>query len=144
MRVKITRVDKSLPLPQYHTEGAVAFDLYARVETKIAAGAMTKIPVNVIIQVPKGNVCIVAARSSTPFKQGLMLANGIGIVDQDYYGADDEFMVPVYNVAGKKVTIERGERFAQAMFLPVESARWVETSKPGRKSRGGFGSTGHK
>jgi dUTP pyrophosphatase len=141
MRVKITRIDKSLPLPEYHSEGAVGCDLYARVETVIKPKSLEKIPANVIIKSPKGYMFMVASRGSTPFRKGLIPANGIGVGDWDFYGPDDEYQVAVYNITNKKVTVEKGERIAQGIFIKVNRASWVEGEAKG-KNRGMFGSTG--
>lgn len=143
VKVRIKRVDKDLPLPVYQTKGAVGFDLYIRVTTEIQPGSLAKLPCNVVIETPNGYVCVVASRSSTPFKKGLLFPHGIGVVDQDYCGENDEFLVPVYNFTDKIVTVERGERIAQGIFMRVEQAEWeeIETMEH-NKTRGGFGSTG--
>ncbi len=73
-------------------------------------------------------------------KKGLVVANAIGIIDQDYCGPTDEVKVQAYNITDAPVTVERGERIAQGMFLPVERAEWVEGT-PNATDRGGFGST---
>ena len=90
MKLQITRVDKSLPLPKYQTTGAVAFDLYSRVDITIKPKTIELIPVNLIVQLPEGYMLMLAARSSLPLKKGLLLRNGIGIIDQDYCGHDDK------------------------------------------------------
>ena len=144
MKVKITRIDKSLPLPEYHTKGSVACDLYARVKTKIKPKEVVRIPTNLIIATPKGYMFLLASRSSTSLKKGLMPANGIGVGDQDFCGPEDEYQIAVFNYTQKTVIVDRGERIAQGIFVPIEKASWVEVDSHGVKSRGGFGSTGHK
>lgn len=142
MKVKIKRIDKSLPLPVYHTKGAVGCDLYARLTTTISAKSLGKIPANVIIQTPPGYMFVVASRGSTPFKKGLMPPHGIGIGDQDFYGPEDEYQIAVYNFTNKAVIIESGERIAQGIFVPVEIAQWEEVDEVAEDNRGMFGSTG--
>lgn len=144
MKVKITRVDKTLPLPIYHTEGSVGCDLYARETTVIKPKKVAKIPANVIIGTPPGYMFVVASRGSTPFKKGLMPAHGIGIGDQDFCGHEDEYQIAVYNFTDQDIIVEKGERIAQGIFVAVEIAEWEETDVISKKSRGGFGSTGHK
>lgn len=142
MLVKIKRVDKSLPLPTYHSQGAVGCDLYARLTTKVAPKSLAKIPANVIIQTPKGYMFLEASRGSTPFKKGLMMAHGVGIGDQDFCGEKDEYQIPVYNFTDKEVVVEKGERIAQGIFVPVERAEWIEVKMmEHNKTRGMFGST---
>jgi len=142
MKVKITRIDKSLPLPEYQTNGSVACDLYARVETKIKPKEIKRVPGNVIIATPKGYMFLIASRSSTSLRKGLMPANGIGVGDQDFCGPEDEYQFTFFNYTNKTVTVERGERIAQGIFVPIEKASWVEVNSHNVKNRGGFGSTG--
>lgn len=142
MNIKIFRVDKALPLPSYQTTGAVAFDLYARVPITIPARGIALIPTNLIVQTPSGYMLLITARSSTPLKKGLMLANGIGIIDQDYCGENDEINVQMYNFTERKMTIEKEERIAQAILVKIAKAEFEEMPNMRAKSRGGFGSTG--
>lgn len=144
MEILIKRLDKSLPLPQYHTSGSAGFDLSARVETIIEPKQIARIPSGLIIGTPTGYVLTLAARSSLASKKGLMLANGIGTIDSDYCGPEDEILISVYNFTDESVTVEKGERIAQGMFLKVEQGEWKEVEEVAEKSRGGFGSTGEK
>lgn len=145
MKVKIKRVDKDLPLPDYKTTGSVACDVYARLDVTIEPQSLGKIPGNVIIECPPGYMFMVASRSSTPSRKGLMFANGVGIGDQDFCGPNDEWHIIVYNFTQEPVTVERGERIAQIIFFPIEKAEWEEVdSMEHNKDRGGIGSTGHK
>lgn len=142
MQIQIKRVDPSLPLPRYESAGAVAFDLLARVDLTVDAGSIELVPVNVIVQTPPGYMLILASRSSLPLKKGLVVPNGIGIIDQDYCGEDDELKVQILNIKQTPITISRGERVAQGIFVKIEKAEWNETSELSKLSRGGFGSTG--
>jgi dUTP pyrophosphatase len=145
MKLNIKLVDTTLPLPSYQTEGSVAFDLYARVTTIINPWEPTIVPANVIIQVPKGYFLMLASRSSTPIKKHLMVANGIGVIDEDYHGDRDEIGVQVLNFSKETVTVERGERIAQALLVQIAKVvefNVLESIK--KESRGGFGSTGRK
>lgn len=143
MNVKIKRIDPTLPLPKYQTHGSVAFDLYAREATAIAPWKPTIIPANVVIEVPEGYFLMLSSRSSTPIKKGLMVANGIGVIDQDYSGDDDEIGVQVLNFTKKDVVIPKGERIAQALLVKIAKVvEFDEVTEMNSKSRGGFGSTG--
>ena len=142
MQVKIKRIDTSLPLPQYQTNGAVAFDLYSREDLVIKPKTVALIPTNLIIKVPTGYMLTVVTRSSTPKKKGLLVPHGIGIIDQDYHGEKDEIMLQVYNFTDQAVSIIKGERIGQAAFVRVDQAEWEEVSEMKENSRGGFGSTG--
>lgn len=141
MHVRIQRVDKSLPLPVYETQGSVGFDLIARESVTIEAGKIELIPGNVIIEVPQGYMLAVASRSSTPKKKGLTPPHGFGIIDHDYCGPTDEVKIQVYNFSNAAVTIERGEKIAQGVFVRVDKFEWQEVEQIREESRGGFGST---
>jgi dUTP pyrophosphatase len=91
--------------------------------------------------VPEGHFLGVFARSSTPLKRGLMVANGVGVVDADYCGPEDEVKVAVLNFTAAPVMIARGDRLAQGVILPYVRATWRE-ALPDRPTRGGFGRTG--
>lgn len=143
MKLKIKRIDNSLPLPEYQTRGAVAFDLYAREKTVVPPFTPTLIPTNLIVKTPPGHFLMLASRSSTPIKKGLMVANGIGVIDIDYSGENDEIKIQVLNFTKKKVVVEKGERIAQALLVKISKAeKFVEVTKMSNKSRGGFGTTG--
>jgi dUTP pyrophosphatase len=142
MKVRIVRIEKDLPLPEYHTEGAVAFDMYTREAATIAPGESALLPTNFIIQVPEGYALVLAARSSLGKKKGLTLVNGIGVIDQDFHGPADELGIFVKNFTDAPVTVERGERLAQGLIVPIAKAEWEEVESIKEESRGGFGSTG--
>lgn len=143
MQVDITRVDPSLPLPAYQTGGSVGFDLVTRATTVVNPGSIGLIPSNVVVRVPQGMLLMIVPRSSMPRKKGLVCPHSIGIIDQDYCGPEDELMVQVQNITDKPVTVERGDRIAQGIFVRIERATWNEIDSHNAASRGGFGSTGH-
>lgn len=142
MKVRIQRVDVSLPLPKYETDGAVGFDFVAREEVVIEAKSVALIPGNVIVEVPVGYVLLVTLRSSTPRKKGLLMPHGVGVIDHDYCGPHDEIRIQVYNFTEKPVTVSRADKIAQGIFVRIDKADWEEVEKIREQSRGGFGSTG--
>ena len=144
MKVSIQRIDSSLPLPSYQTAGAAAFDFVTRETTIVAPRSIGLIPSNVIVKVPEGYALLILPRSSMPRKKGLVCPHSLGLIDQDYHGPKDEIFVQVQNVTDKPVTVERGERIAQGLFVKIDRAEFGEVSDHGAESRGGFGSTGHK
>ncbi len=141
MKVKIKRLDKNLPLPQYATAGSVGFDLVCRESVAIKPRTLGLVPANVIVETPPGYMLMVTLRSSTPRKRGLLIPHGVGVIDQDYCGEDDEVKIQIYNFSEQTVTIQRGDRIAQAIFVRVDQADWMEVSETHSKTRGGFGST---
>ena len=140
--VRIRRIDPSLPLPQYESAGAVGFDLLARVAVDVAPGEIVRIPANVVIEVPPGYGLVIASRSSTPKRHGLAIPHGIGLIDQDYCGPDDEIHLQVQNFRAESIRVERGTRLSQGLLVPVVRAIWQEVTSSTRATRGGFGSTG--
>ena len=95
-----------------------------------------------VIEVPTGHFLGIFARSSTPLKRGLMVPNGVGIIDPDYSGPDDEVIVQVLNFTSADVHIARGDRLAQAIVLPAPRVTWEEVAEIRDVTRGGFGATG--
>lgn len=142
MKTKIFRIDKTLPLPKYETEGSFAFDFIARQTTKIAAQELGLIPGNVIIGCPHDHALLILPRSSTPRKKSLMFPHSVGLIDHDYCGPEDEILIQVYNFGKESVMVERGERIAQGLFVKVDKAEFEEVDEVGERSRGGFGVTG--
>jgi dUTP pyrophosphatase len=142
MKAKIKRVDKDLPLPKYETRGSVGFDFLCRESVAIKPHSLGLIPANVIVETPPGYMLMVTLRSSTPKKRGLLIPHGVGVIDQDYCGEGDEIKIQVYNFTSKPVTVERGDRIAQGIFVRVDTAQWSEVDRIESKTRGGFGSTG--
>jgi dUTP pyrophosphatase len=139
MNIKIKRIDKSLPLPQYETDGAVAFDFVAREDTVIEPNGIGRVPTNVVVEVPKGYMLYIKDRSSTAKKKGLLIT--AGVVDQDYCGDNDEILMQFYNPTNNPITVEREDRLAQGIFVAVGIGEWEEVDSMGHEDRGGFGTT---
>lgn len=139
--VRITRVRPGVALPAYQTAGAAGFDFAAAEAMTIEPGAVALVPTGLVVAVPPGHFLGVFARSSTPLKRGLMVANGVGVVDEDYSGPNDEVKIQVLNFTTRPVTVEVGDRLAQGVILRYARAEWHEAAATGA-TRGGFGSTG--
>lgn len=142
MKAKIVRLNPEVQLPEYHTAESAGFDIAASEDTAIAPKQVTIVHTGLIIQAPKGHFLAIKARSSLPLKKKLMLANGTGVIDRDYCGPEDELKLSLYNFTDNEVKIEKGERLAQGLFLPVDQVEWEEVDVIKTDSRGGLGSTG--
>ena len=142
MKVRIRRRRPGVPLPEYQTPGSAAFDLAASERVTVAPGEVRLVPTGLVIEVPIGMFLGIFARSSTPVKKGLMVANGVGVVDSDYCGPDDEVKISVVNVTQAPVTVNPGDRLAQGILLPAPRIEWEEAVELRAASRGGFGRTG--
>ena len=143
MKVKIKRFDKSLPLPVHKTSGAVAVDLYSRLDITIESHQLNYVPMNVAIEIPSGYFVMMASRSST-HKMGVTGLNGIGVFDRDYCGDNDEYHFVAYNFTDKPVFIEKGTRLCQLLLIKCENFDFEEVDKMENINRGGFGTTGTK
>ena len=141
LKIRIHRLHPDAVIPEYQTEGSAAFDLAAADSVVVAPGEVRLVPTGLVIEVPAGMFLGIFARSSTPLKRGLMVANGVGVVDSDYCGPEDEVKIAVVNVTAKPVTIERGDRIAQGILLPAPHVTWEEVDQVRSGSRGGFGAT---
>ena len=142
MKAKITRLDKSVELPKYHTEESAGFDLAANADVTIQPGEIAKVPTGLVIESPKGHFLMIVSRGSTATKKGLKMANAIGIVDRDYAGPNDEIFMPLHNFINSVVEIKKGERLGQGMFIRVDQVEWDEVQIIRDSDRGGYGSTG--
>jgi dUTP pyrophosphatase len=143
MKLKIKRFDKALPLPMHKTGGAVAVDLCSRIDVDIPSKEIAYIPMNVAIKIPDGYFILLASRSST-HKLGIQGINGIGVIDRDYCGNEDEYNFAVRNFTDSTVHIEKGTRLCQLVLIKCENFEFNEVDEMSSPSRGGFGTTGVK
>ena len=128
-------------LPKRATKGAAGYDFECIEDTLCPAHEITLIPTGIKAQIDNGYYLQIAVRSSTPKKKGLMLANSVGIIDEDYYNNPDNeghIMFQVYNYTNNDVIILAGERIGQGVFQKYyitdnDMAEGLRT--------GGFGST---
>ena len=145
VKIKLTR---GMSAPEYATDGSAAVDLRAALDegttVTIAPGERALIPTGLAISPERADVvAILAARSGLAIKKGIRLSNGIGVIDSDYRG---EICVGLYNSSSVPFTVQRGDRIAQLMFMPVYAANLIEADSLDETARGagGFGSTGTK
>jgi dUTP pyrophosphatase len=141
MELPIRRFDADVPLPEYKTDGAAAMDCYVREDVTIPPRGIGYAMLNFALKAPPGYFTLLAARSSL-HKRGLMMGNGIGILDEDYCGDEDEFKAILHNFTDEPVTVKRGERVAQIILMPYERVTWIEQDSLDGPSRGGLGTTG--
>lgn len=142
MKAKITRVIPDIPLPEYHTGESAGFDIAAGEGMVIQPGQVAKVRSGLIIEAPQGYFMMLTCRSSLSSKKGLHLANGVGTIDRDFSGPEDEFKIILHNFTTEPVIVAKGERLVQGIFLPVSQVQWEEVEQIREESRGGIGSTG--
>jgi len=143
VRVRRLPHNQDLPLPVYATEGAAGMDLLAAVSDPvvIASGQRVLIPTGLAIALPPGYELQIRPRSGLALRNGIVLPNSPGTIDQDYRG---EIQVIVLNTGDEPFRVERGARIAQAVLAPVVRVGWEEVADLDVTTRneGGFGSTG--
>lgn len=139
--VDIKRMGPDVPMPEYKTAGAIAFDIAVREGKTLQPGETAFFSTGLVVCTPPGYGLILASRSSNAKKQ-ITLANGIGVIDQDYCGPEDELRLSVRNEGPAPYTVETGERIAQGLFVPIVRAEFRDAESLTAPSRGGYGTTG--
>lgn len=143
IQVKRLPHGEGLALPAYATAGAAGMDLLAAVTAPVTIepGKRALIPTGLTIALPAGYELQVRPRSGLALRNGIILPNSPGTIDEDYRG---EVQVIMLNAGDTPFLIERGMRIAQAIVAPVVQASWQEVDALDETSRGagGFGSTG--
>ncbi|MCJ8347121.1 deoxyuridine 5'-triphosphate nucleotidohydrolase [bacterium] len=125
------------------TEDSAGFDLITAEDVSFSKiGEFKLVDLGVVIQVPKAHHSLLMPRSSTFKKHQVLQANSVGLIDQDYCGAQDFWKIPlVYFGEGLK-TIPKGTRLCQFILQKTIQITSMEEFDPAQESRGGFGSTG--
>jgi dUTP pyrophosphatase len=116
-------------------------DLRAAEDVKMEMGEYRMIPLGVAMELPQGYEALVAPRSSTFKKLGIMLANSIGIIDESYKGDNDEWNFLAF--ATRDTVIHKNERICQFRIIKHQPfIHLMEVETLGNADRGGIGSTG--
>ena len=144
IQVKIKRISGSYPLPSYNSPGAVGFDFYCVHDSYVHPGQIILIATDVIMEVPEGYMLMIVPRSSTARNVGVTMPNGVGVIDNDYRGENDQIFIQVYNFTNEERFIQTGSKIAQGILVKVAHADFCEVSSMAEVSRGGFGSTDKK
>ena len=123
------------------TEDGAWCDLYVAKDITLYAQDYALIPLGVSIKLPQGYEAIIAPRSSTFGRYGILQTNGIGIIDPTYCGDTDEWKMPVY--ATRYTEIPKGARICQFRIQKTQPQLvFISVDSLGEKARNGFGSTG--
>ena len=116
-------------------------DLRAAEDISMDGGQFKLIPLGVAMELPEGYEALVAPRSSTFKKLGILMANSLGIIDESYKGDGDEWHFPAYAV--KDTYIHKNERICQFRIIQHQPLiHLIEVDHLGNDDRGGIGSTG--
>jgi len=141
MNIKVKSLSPLARLPEYATAGSACFDIATIDDADIGPGSSAALRTGIAFEIPEGHVMMVYSRSGHGFKNGVRLANSVGIIDSDYRG---ELMVKVHNDSRARFLVNRGDRIAQAMIVPVSQVTFetAEELSDTARGTGGFGSTG--
>ena len=143
--VKIKKLNENAVIPTYGSSFSAGADLYIceGADVVIGAGETRLVHTGIAIEIPSGYVGLIYARSGLATKRGLAPANKVGVIDSDYRG---EIMVALHNHSSSEQTVADGERIAQIVFTPYETASFcvVDELESTERGEGGFGSTGRK
>jgi dUTP pyrophosphatase len=142
MNIKVKLLSSLAQMPAYATAGSACFDI-ATIDDNIdiGPGGFTILKTDLAFEIPPGYVMMVYSRSGHGFKNGVRLANSVGVIDSDYRG---ELMVKLHNDGNRVFSVNQGDRIAQAMIVPVTQVTFDATEELSDTARGtgGFGSTG--
>jgi len=131
-------------LPKYATSGSAGLDLRAAIDAslELPPGESVLIPTGLAIHIADpGYAALILPRSGLGHKHGIVLGNLVGLIDSDYQG---ELMISCWNRSILPFEINRGDRIAQLVIVPVQQISWelVSEFSSSMRESGGFGSTG--
>lgn len=132
-------------IPKRATTKSAGYDLSSIEDVTIKPQQIKLVKTGLKAMMPDDEALFIFPRSSLAIKKGLVMSNSVGVVDADYYGNPDNdglIMVPLMNILDHDVTVLKGERIAQGVFMSYEVTTDDEPLTQIRM--GGFGSSGHK
>ena len=129
-----------IKIPVRATKGSAGYDFYSPIEIVLKPGEIAKIPTGIRCKIEENYVLQIYPRSSLGFKYQMCLLNTVGIIDSDYFNADNEghIIVGIINRGDKDLLINKGDRFVQGIFYKYYLASEEENNN---ERHGGFGST---
>lgn len=141
MNLNVQKLHLDAITPTYATPGAACFDLHSIEDAKVLPGGAATVDTGLAFEVPNGYAMMVYSRSGHGFKNAVRLANCTGVIDSDYRGP---LLIRLVCDSGLGLRIQKGERVAQAMLVPVQTHTFTVIDKLTDTARGsgGLGSTG--
>ena len=138
--------NSELKLPERSTSFAAGYDFYNPEEVEIQPNQIKYVKTGIKAIFPKNNMLMLCNRSSNPKKKGLVLVNGVGIVDADYYNNPDnegEIAFAFMNITAEPIVLAPGEKLGQGIFIKFDKTdEDTLCINPTNTRVGGFGSTG--
>ncbi len=141
VKIKIKKLYEDAIVPKYATEGDAGLDVYSRENYILKAGERHVFSTGISSEIPTGIVALLWDKSGLAAKNGLTVLGGV--IDSGYRG---EWMVVLLNSSKEDYQVKKGDKIAQALIQPVETAE-IEVAKElteTKRGAGGFGSTGRK
>ena len=139
---ELRAVYDAVKLPVRATSGSAGYDITAPVTITLKPGESLRVPTGLRVWMEEGWVLMIFPRSGMGYRYRLQMDNTAGIVDADYYGADNEghilTQVSIDTREDKTLTVPAGTGFVQGLFMPFGVT--VDDAAEGIR-RGGFGST---
>ena len=141
MNVKIKKIREDAVIPTYATPGSACFDIYSCEQGEVLSNKPNIFHTGLAFEIPDNHAMLVFSRSGHGFKNGVRLANCTGIIDSDYRG---ELMVKLAADSYGALSVESGNRIAQAMVIPYEQVNFevVDSLSSTERGDGGLGSSG--
>ena len=142
-KVLIKKLDSSVELPSYKTNGASGMDLMAWIDNPIILkpGTSCLVPTGISVAFPQEYEIQVRPRSGLAAKNNISVLNTPGTIDSDYRG---EIKIILFNHGNEDFIINNKDRIAQMVLTPIIKMQLEETNElpDTNRGEGGFGSTG--
>ena len=138
---KVKRIEENIKLPERSTLNSAGYDFFALENIIFLPETVTRVFTGVKCELMPNQVLILANRSSNPSKRGLILLNGIGVVDADYYGNPDndgEIAFEFYNMFKHTVEVKKGEKLGQGIIMRFDKTEDDVTPDVVIPRQGGF------
>lgn len=136
----VSDIYESIQLPRRATNGSAGYDFFMPFPASFITINPVLIPTGIRVQLDPGQFLMCVPRSGLGFKYGMRLRNSVGIIDEDYFHADNEGHIMAKICCEEPFKLDAGDRFMQGIILNYNV---VNSDKPMKgKRKGGFGSTG--
>jgi len=143
VKVLVKKLDPSVKLPEYKTEGASGMDLIAFVDETMNIKPKTSalIPTGISVAFSEDYEIQIRPRSGLAAKNNISVLNTPGTIDSDYRG---EIKVIIFNHGNNDFIVKNGDRIAQMILAPIMKMELEEAQNLPQtiRGKGGFGSTG--
>ena len=138
----VEKIYDNIKLPKRATAGSAGYDFFAPIKLEIPPKSTLLVPTGIRVQMQPGTFLAIFPRSGLGFKFKLQLFNTVGIIDEDYFFANNEghIMIKVFNdtFESKTIVVEQGDGFAQGILMAFGI---TEDDNATSQRTGGFGST---